>query len=45
MFLAPGMVEDILAGAQPPTLTANGLAWGRDLPLCWEEQTVRHSSR
>ena len=44
-FLAPSIVEDILAGTQPATRTANGLTWGGELPLCWEEQAVRHSSR
>ena len=43
-FLAPGMVEDILTGRQPAGLTANGLAWGGDLPARWEEQAISHSN-
>ena len=44
-FLAPTIVEDILAGRQPATLTANGLAWGGDLPIAWDEQSERFGSR
>lgn len=37
-FLAPEIVESILAGTQPPSLTANRLIWGGRLPAAWSEQ-------
>ncbi len=39
-FLAPSMVEDILAGRQPPTLTANALIWGPIIPALWGEHNA-----
>jgi hypothetical protein len=33
-FLAPSIVEDILAGRQPPTVTANLLIWST-VPANW----------
>ena len=36
-FLAPDIVEAILAGTQPVDLTAETLT-RRDLPLSWSEQ-------
>ncbi len=37
-FLAPGIVEDILAGKQPAELTAKALRDLSPLPACWQEQ-------
>ena len=38
-FLAPEMVERIVAGRQPPELTAQVLRTGRlDIPVCWAAQ-------
>ena len=37
-FLAPAIVEAIVAGRQPPELTAEALAERIDLPLLWTEQ-------
>jgi hypothetical protein len=39
-FLAPDLVERILAGQQPARLTANKLIWAEKLPISWEEQRV-----
>ena len=41
-FLAPEIVEAIVAGNQPPELTAEALAERIDLPLLWaaQEQAV-----
>jgi site-specific DNA recombinase len=41
-FLAPQMVEAIVASNQPPELTAEALAERIDLPLLWtaQEQAV-----
>ena len=38
-FLAPGIVESILAGNQPPELGALRLGRLADLPLDWERQS------
>jgi DNA invertase Pin-like site-specific DNA recombinase len=40
-FLAPGAVDDILAGRQPVDLTAQRLSRFVDLPLSWSEQRTR----
>jgi site-specific DNA recombinase len=40
-FLAPSIVEAILAGDQPPELTANALIWRHELPVRWQEQQAR----
>jgi hypothetical protein len=37
-FLAPRIVEAIVAGHQPPELTAKALTEHRELPLLWSEQ-------
>jgi site-specific DNA recombinase len=37
-FLAPEIVEAIVAGNQPPELTAEALAERIDLPLLWTAQ-------
>jgi site-specific DNA recombinase len=37
-FLAPDIVEAILAGTQPVDLTAETLARRADLPRSWSEQ-------
>lgn len=37
-FLAPELVEQIIAGTQAPDLTALKLLRGIDLPLIWAEQ-------
>ena len=37
-FLAPPLVDDILAGKQPPELTAKALKALSPLPTCWNEQ-------
>ena len=37
-FLAPQIVEAIVAGNQPPELTAEALAERIDLPLLWNAQ-------
>ncbi len=37
-FLAPHIVEAIVAGNQPPELTAEALAEPIDLPLLWTAQ-------
>jgi hypothetical protein len=37
-FLAPDIVAAILAGKQPPELTANKLMADKRLPLDWREQ-------
>ena len=39
-FLAPDIVETILAGAQPVDLTAERLTKHTELPLRWVEQTA-----
>ncbi len=40
-FLAPGIVSSIVAGRQPPELTANKLMADTRLPLDWSEQRTR----
>jgi site-specific DNA recombinase len=38
-FLAPGMLERIVTGRQPPELTAQALRTGRlDIPVGWAAQ-------
>ena len=37
-FLAPDIVEAILAGQQPPELTAKALTRASGLPISWEQQ-------
>ena len=37
-FLAPRIVEAIVAGHQPPELTAKALTERMELPLLWSEQ-------
>ncbi|WP_246337306.1 hypothetical protein [Azospirillum oleiclasticum] len=37
-FLAPDIVEAIVAGRQPPGLTAESLIKRTDLPLDWDRQ-------
>jgi site-specific DNA recombinase len=37
-FLAPRIVEDILAGKQPPELTTKALKALSPLPACWKKQ-------
>ena len=37
-FLAPAIVESILAGQQPPELTAKVLTRASGLPISWEQQ-------
>jgi len=37
-FLAPSLVEDIVAGRHAVDLTANKLIWKTQLPLSWNEQ-------
>lgn len=37
-FLSPSIVDAILAGTQPQTLTAKALTLGTDLPLHWQQQ-------
>jgi hypothetical protein len=37
-FLAPAMVESIVAGRQPPELTTQLLSTSGDLPLSWRAQ-------
>ena len=37
-FLAPDIIETILQGKQPPTLTANRLAALPNIPTDWNEQ-------
>jgi hypothetical protein len=39
-FLAPDIVEAILDGRQPVSLTATQLRRLENLPLCWDEQRV-----
>jgi site-specific DNA recombinase len=39
-FLAPTIVEDILAGRQPATLTAQKLIWQQELALSWSGQVA-----
>ena len=39
-FLSPSLTADILAGHQPPPLTASRLARGIDLPASWREQAA-----
>ena len=39
-FLAPGIVETIAAGRQPPELTAKALTERIELPLLWSEQKL-----
>ncbi len=39
-FLAPSVVQDILAGNQPATLTANRLVWGQRLPVLWVAREI-----
>ncbi|KQS03651.1 resolvase [Sphingomonas sp. Leaf357] len=38
-FLAPAIVDDVLAGRQVATIDAKRLAFTADLPVSWEEQT------
>ena len=40
-FLAPHIVETILAGKQPPELTVGKLKRLKSLPVSWEEQYQR----
>lgn len=40
-YLAPSIVEDILAGRQPVELTARALHRMTDLPSCWQQQRMR----
>ena len=40
-FLAPDIVSSIVAGRQPPELTANKLMADTRLPLDWSEQRTR----
>ncbi|MEO1467855.1 MAG: recombinase family protein, partial [Pseudomonadota bacterium] len=40
-FLAPDIVEAIIEGRQPPSLTASTLLKLDDLPLSWPEQRCR----
>jgi site-specific DNA recombinase len=40
-FLAPSIIDDVLAGRQPATLDAKKLAFTADLPTSWTEQ-LRH---
>jgi site-specific DNA recombinase len=40
-FLAPHIVETILAGNQPPELTVEKLKRLKSLPVSWEEQHQR----
>ena len=40
-FLAPDIITSILAGRQPPELTANKLMTDTRLPLDWSEQRTR----
>lgn len=37
-FLAPEIVEDIIAGQQPSDLTAEALIRRTNLPMAWSEQ-------
>ena len=37
-FLAPNIIEDILAGQQPPELTTRQLKSAHNLPIMWNEQ-------
>ena len=37
-FLAPQIVDQIIAGMQPVEMTANKLAWVEELPYRWGEQ-------
>lgn len=38
-FLAPSVVEAILSGRQPPTLTADRLIWRERVALLWDDQS------
>jgi len=40
-FLAPDIVSSIVAGRQPPELTANKLMADTRLPLAWSEQRIQ----
>ena len=40
-FLAPDIVSSIVAGRQPPELTANKLMADTRLPLAWKEQRTQ----
>ena len=40
-FLAPDIVLSIVAGRQPPELTANKLMADTRLPLAWSEQRIQ----
>jgi DNA invertase Pin-like site-specific DNA recombinase len=40
-YLAPSIVEDIIAGRQSPALTADGLIWRAKLPLAWSGQIAK----
>ena len=40
-FLAPDIISSIVAGRQPPELTANKLMADTRLPLDWSEQRTR----
>ena len=37
-YLSPVLVDDILNGRQPPTLTRQKLARKRNMPVSWTEQ-------
>jgi hypothetical protein len=37
-YLAPDIVEAILAGNQPPSLGARQIIRTGDMPMCWDEQ-------
>jgi site-specific DNA recombinase len=39
-FLSPEIVESILSGSQPQSLTANRLIWGGRLSAIWSEQVA-----
>lgn len=39
-YLAPSIVEDVLAGLQPPELTAKQLRSAQGLPVMWNEQRL-----
>ena len=34
-FLSPALVEQVLAGTQPPEMTSGGLSWSTGLPVRW----------
>ncbi len=39
-YLAPSIIEDVLAGLQPPELTAKQLRSAQNLPIMWNEQRL-----